>query len=44
MYTQFIPNLYQENSLTGGRRGHGDKEKQHSVKVNTQQISRQTTH
>lgn len=48
MYTQFIPNVYQENSQTGGRGGGGGgrgKERQHSVKVNTQQISRQkTTH
>lgn len=49
MYTQFIPNVYQENSQTGGRgrRGGGGrgKERQHSVKVNTQQISQQkTTH
>lgn len=47
MYTQFIPNIYQENSQTGGRRGEegGDRDRQHSVKVSTQQISRQkTTH
>lgn len=47
MYTQFIPNVYLENSQTGGRRGEGggDKERQHSVKLSTQQIPQQkTTH
>lgn len=36
MYTQLTPKVHKENSQSEG--GRGGKERQHSVKVNTQQI------
>lgn len=41
MYTQFTTKVYKENSQSEG--GGGEKERQHSVKVNTQQIFQQKT-